>query len=98
MTPIKFLHIDMEQLLKNIHLILCTVRRKPTVAEKTPNILYTPNLLVKYSLYLGLHIFMIFSPLKINKNKYNCSLTDINLQSVVGISASNLTPDFKKII
>jgi hypothetical protein len=37
-----------------------------------------------------------FSCLKINKSKYRCSLTDINLQAVMRISASNLTPDLKK--
>jgi hypothetical protein len=39
-----------------------------------------------------------FSCLKINKSKYRCSLTDINLQAVMRISTSNLTPDFKKIV
>jgi hypothetical protein len=39
-----------------------------------------------------------FSCLKINKSKYRCSLTGINLQAVMRISTSNLTPDFKKIV
>uniref|UniRef100_A0A8C4X772 SPIN-DOC-like zinc-finger domain-containing protein n=1 Tax=Erpetoichthys calabaricus TaxID=27687 RepID=A0A8C4X772_ERPCA len=39
-----------------------------------------------------------FSCLKINKSKYRCSLTNINLQAVMRISTSNLTPDFKKIV
>jgi hypothetical protein len=39
-----------------------------------------------------------FSCLKINKSKYRCSLTVINLQAVMRISTSNLTPDFKKIV
>jgi hypothetical protein len=37
-----------------------------------------------------------FSCMKINKSKYRCSLTDINLQAVMRISTSNFTPDFKK--
>jgi hypothetical protein len=39
-----------------------------------------------------------FSCLKINKSKYRCSLTDINLQAVMRISTSNLTPDLKKFV
>jgi hypothetical protein len=39
-----------------------------------------------------------FSCLKINKSKYRCTLTGINLQAVMRISTSNLTPDFKKIV
>jgi hypothetical protein len=37
-----------------------------------------------------------FFCLKINKSKYRRSLTYINLQAVMRISTSNLTPDFKK--
>jgi hypothetical protein len=39
-----------------------------------------------------------FSCLKIIKNKYRCSLTYINLQAVMRISTSNLTPEFKNIV
>lgn len=39
-----------------------------------------------------------FSYMKINKNKYRCSLTNLNLQAVMRISISNLTPDFKRIV
>jgi hypothetical protein len=39
-----------------------------------------------------------FSCMKINKSKYRCSLTDINLQAVMRISTSNLTSDLKSVI
>ena len=39
-----------------------------------------------------------FSCMKINKNKNRSSLTDENLESVMKISTSNLTPDFKLLV
>ena len=39
-----------------------------------------------------------FSCIKINKNKHRCSLTDVNLQALLRISKTNITPNFEKII
>lgn len=39
-----------------------------------------------------------FSCMKIIKSKNRSSLTDINLQAVMKISTSNLTPDFKRLV
>ena len=35
-----------------------------------------------------------FSCMKINKNKHRCSLTDVNLQAMMRISTTNMTPNF----
>ena len=39
-----------------------------------------------------------FSCMKINKSKHRCSLTDVNLRSLMRISTTNMTPNFKKIV
>lgn len=39
-----------------------------------------------------------FSCMKINKSKHRSMMTDTNLQTIMRISTSNLTPDFKTIV
>ena len=39
-----------------------------------------------------------FSYMKINKNKHRCPLTDVNLQALMRISTTNMTPNFKIIV
>ena len=39
-----------------------------------------------------------FSCMKTNKNKHRCSLTEVNLRSLMRVSTTNMTPNFKKIV